>query len=176
MFAPRVRLLASSLALLLAGIATVQAQGWTKYAYDGDGFEVEFSGKVDISPTAVDAETQSRIYRATNYLQEGGDYAFIVAASLQRVPVNFDNGVAQSIGALKCKSIYRDVALPFAPGRARELRATSCVDGRFRADARYYTQGSWFYQVLALHPIDGKRDADARRFVESFRVTGPGRQ
>jgi hypothetical protein len=176
MLARRIYLLLSALVLLLVGVAVVEAQGWTKYAYDADGFEVEFSGKVKVDPTAVDAETQSRIFRATNYLQEGADYAFIVAASLQRVPVNFENGVEKSMGALKCTKTISDKTLPFASGRAREVRATSCVGGQFSADARYFTQGSWFYQVLALHPASGARNADARRFVESFRVTGPGKQ
>jgi hypothetical protein len=171
----RVCLLLSSLVLLLVGVAAVEAQSWTRHSYAKDGFEVEFSGKVEISPTDVDAETRSRIHRATNYLQDSNDHAFIVAASLQRVPVNFENGVEQSWGALKCASKATDTPLRFPGGRAREVRGTNCSGG-FRADARYYTVGSWFYQVLALHPMNGSRDADARRFVESFRITNPPRR
>jgi hypothetical protein len=170
------RLLLTSVVLLVVGTAALQAQTWTRHSYATDGFEVEFSGRVDVSPTAVDGETRSRIFRATNYLQDGGDFAFIVAASLQRVPVNFENGVEQSIGALKCATTISNTTLPFSRGRAREVRATGCVSGKFRAHARYFTQGSWFYQVLALHPVNGSREAEAQRFVESFRVTGPGRQ
>ena len=167
----RVSLLFSSLILLLVGIAVVEAQSWVKHTYAADNFEVEFSGKVNITPTAVDDVTRTRIFRATNYLQDGSNYAFIVAASLQHVEVNFENGVQMSWGAMKCATKVSDTPLQFPRGRAREVRGTNCADG-FRADARYFTVDRWFYQVLALHPSDGSLEADARRFVNSFRVTG----
>jgi hypothetical protein len=167
-----------SLGLLLLFTAALEAQtAWTKHTYSTDGFEVEFSGPVKLDPTAVDAETRRLIVRATNYLQEGGGYAFIVGASLQRVPVNFENGVGDSWRYMNCAAKVSDTPLPFKGGRAREIRGTNCrppEGGQYRADTRYFTVGRWFYQVLALHPIDGSREADARRFVESFRVTGQG--
>ena len=176
MLGRRVCVLFSSLGLLLVGMTAVEAQGWTKHSHTADGFEVEFSGKVQVSPTDMDADTRTRIIRATNYLQDGNDYAFIVAASLQRVDVNFENGIKLSQGALKCTTIISDTNLRFPGGRAREIRSTNCTEGQFHADARYFTVGRWFYQVLALHPINGSLASDARRFVESFRVTGKGKR
>jgi hypothetical protein len=117
MLGRRVCVLFSSLGLLLVGMTAVEAQGWTKHSHTADGFEVEFSGKVQVSPTDMDADTRTRIIRATN-----------------------------------------------------------CTEGQFHADARYFTVGRWFYQVLALHPINGSLASDARRFVESFRVTGKGKR
>lgn len=162
----------SLLILLLTTIDVVQAQTWKKHTYATDGFQVEFSGDVTISPTAVDAETKKKIVRATSYLEDGGEYSYIVAASLQLVDVNFENGVKRSFAAIKCATTTADTPLTFAAGRARELRGTKCHDGTFRVDARYFTVGKRFYQAMAIHPINGSHAANARRFIESFKVIG----
>jgi len=172
MAARRTCLLFSSLILLLANVGAIEAQTWKKHTYATDGFQVEFSGDVKISPQTHDAETQKKIVRATDYLEEGGEYAHIVAASLQFVDVNFENGVKLSFAALKCATTTADTPLTFAAGRARELRGTNCHDGNFRVDARYFTVGRWFYQAMAIHPMSGSHVANARRFVESFKVIG----
>ena len=110
--------------------------------------------------------------RSTNYQQDGGDNVYTVGASLLLVDVNFDNGVKQSFAALKCKITTSDKPLIFAAGRAREVRGTDCHDGNFRVEARYFTTGKWFYQVVALFKKDGGYSQGARHFVESFKVIG----
>ena len=72
--------------------------------------------------------------------------------------------------SLKCKATTCDVALALKDGRAREVRGTDCHDGNFRVEARYFTTGKWFYQVIALFKKDSGFDQGARRFVESFKV------
>jgi hypothetical protein len=37
-------------------------------------------------------------------------------------------------------------------------------------EARYFTTGKWFYQVIALFKRDSGFDQGARRFVESFKM------
>ncbi len=157
-------------AWLLVGHAGAQAQTWKTHRYAADGFEVKFSGDVKVVATQIDAETQKKVVRSTDYQQDGGAYAFIVGASLLAVAVNFENGTKQSYDALKCKTKTRDVALAFARGRAREIHGTDCHDGTYRAETRYFTRGQWFYQVIALFKKDSGHDAPARTFVESFKA------
>src|SRR5438128_11117148 len=88
-------------ALLVAGRTPAHAE-WKKYKYAADGFEVEFSGEVSVKPTPVSAETQKKVVRATAYLQDGGDFAYIVNASLHNKHVILENGIKGSSGALKC--------------------------------------------------------------------------
>ena len=158
-------------ALLVAGRAPAHAE-WKKYSYPADGFEVEFSGEISVKPTPVSAETQKKIVRATAYLQDGGDFAYIVNASLHKEAVNFESGIKASFEALKCNSAGSDKPLNASAGRARELSGDECgEDGAVRAEARYFTTGRWFYQVLCLVPRNGDLDA-ARHFLRSFRLIG----
>ena len=163
-------LVLAALAWLLAGQIGADAQSWKKHRYATDGFEVEFSGDVKVVPTSINAETQTKIVRSTDYQQDSGDYVYIVGASLLLVDVNFENGIKQSYASLKCKTTTRDTALALKGGSAREVRGTDCHDGNFRVEARYFTTGKWFYQVIALFKKDSGFDQGARRFVESFKV------
>jgi len=165
-----VRAFVPALACLLVTHTGAHAQTWKKHRYATDGFEVTFSGDVKVTPTQIDAETKKRVVRATDYQQDGGDVVYIVGASLVVVEVKFDNGVKQSFAALKCKTTTRDTALALCAGRGREVHGTECHDGNFRVEARYYTRGKWFYQVIALFKKGGGHERGARTFVESFKV------
>lgn len=164
------RLLVAALVWLLAGQFGANAQTWKKHRYVTDGFEVEFSGDVKVVPTQLNADTLKKIVRSTDYQQDAGNYVYIVGASLLLVDVNFDNGVKQSFDSLKCKSRTRDALLAFKDGRAREVHGTDCHDGNFRVEARYFTRGKWFYQVISLFKKDSGFDKGARRFVQSFKA------
>ena len=164
------RLPVAALIGLLAGRIGAHAQTWTKHRYVADGFEVEFSGDVMVVPTQLSDETLKKIVRSTDYQQDAGDYVYIVGASLLLVDVNFENGIKQSFASLKCNATTRDAALALDDGRARELHGTDCHDGTFRVEARYFTTGKWFYQVIALFKRDSGFDQGARRFVESFKM------
>ena len=166
----RKHLLAGVLICLLAGQMSAHAQTWSKHRYVTDGFEVEFSGDVKVVPTQLNAETLKKIVRSTDYQQDDGDRVHIVGASLLLVDVNFDNGVKQSFEALKCKVRTKDAVLSFPGGRAREVFGTDCHDGNYRVEARYYTKGKWFYQVVCLFKKNSGYDQGARRFVTSFKV------
>jgi hypothetical protein len=168
----RLYLLLAASILLLAGQGAAHAQIWKKYTYTTDGFEVEFSGNVKIVPTQATADVQKKIVRSTDYQQDSGSYVYIVGASLLLADVNFENGSKQSFAALKCKTTTRDTALALAGGRGREVQGTDCHDGNHRVEARYFTKGKWFYQVIALFKKDGGYDQGARRFVTSFKVIG----
>jgi hypothetical protein len=159
-------------ALVTLGLTCASAQTWKKYTSTADGFEVDFSGDVAVAPTQADAATAQNMVRSTNYLQDGGSFAYIVGASLLKVDVNFDKGVHDSFGAVKCQTTSADLTLQFPQGRGRELDGTACLDGSVTVDARYFTVGKWFYQVAALFQTQGGDAAAARHFIESFKVTG----
>ena len=155
--------------LALTSLAAL-SQNWRRMDYAADGFSVEFSGQVKVSPTAVGEESKDRIVRSTDYLQDDGDSAYIVGATLARYSVEFNKGVEASYGALKCKTTLNDAQLNFARGLARDVSGTDCGDdGALRVEARYYAVGKWFYQVLAIFNRGGNQQA-ARHFVNSFTV------
>lgn len=158
---------AAALVLALTSL-TALSQNWRRMDYSADGFSVEFSGEVKVSPTPVGDESKERIVRSTDYLQDDGDSAYIVGATLARYSVEFNKGVEASYGALKCKSTLNDTPLNFARGLARDISGTDCGDdGSLRVEARYYAVDKWFYQVLAIFSRGGDQQA-ARRFVNSF--------
>lgn len=156
--------------VLLSCLALFAAQTSKASTYETDGFEVEFSGHVAVAETEVTPDSAKRLVRATNYLQEGSDFAYMVNATIARGTVNFSEAVRRSFQAINCRSIVSDTALPFPAGQARELRGIDCHDGTARAEARYFTAGRRFYQVLFLIKKDSGDLEAARRFLESFRV------
>src|SRR5579863_4739521 len=89
--------------LLGSGLAA-SAEEWKQQRYPDDGFQVEFSGPVAVTETAMSEETKSRIIRATNYLQESGSAAYFVAAMLMKNGVNFDGGSANLYLASICQT------------------------------------------------------------------------
>lgn len=166
----RRRYLMAAAVLALPSFAAFDAsgQGWRRVEYPADGFSVEFSGEVQVSPTTVDEDSKDKIQRSTDYLQDNDRSAFIVAATLVRYSVDFGSGVEASYGTLKCKITLSDKEIDFAPGAGRAISGHDCgEDGSLSVEARYFTTGKWFYQVLAIFS-KGDDDADALRFVESF--------
>jgi hypothetical protein len=160
----------SCLVILLAGTIDAHAQSWKKHRYVTDGFEIEFSGEVKGTPTPLNPETQKKVVRAMQYMQDGGDYVYAVAFSLNKEGVNFEEGPKASFAALKCKTTIGDTPLPLPGGRGREIRGVDCHDGTMRAECRYYTTGKWFYQVITLFKKDGGDEKAARYFLQSFKT------
>ena len=163
-------LLMFCLVFLLASVLDADAQSWKKHRYLTDGFEVEFSGDVQVKPTKLSDETKKKVVRATDYMQDGGTFVYAVAASLNKEGVNFDRGATASFAALKCKATTSDTALTLPGGRGRELRGVDCHDGTMRAESRYYTTGKWFYQVITLFKKDDGNEKAARYFLQSFKT------
>lgn len=163
-------LISAILVLSLADPAGAQGPPWKKEAYPEDGFQVEFSGAIKVTPTKVSAETQQKIVRANQYMQDDGDTVYAVGANLNKASLAFDKGVRASFGTFKCKSTVSDTPVVVTGGRgqARELRGTDCLDGAFRVEARYFSRGLWFYQVMALFKMDGGDETAARHFLQSF--------
>lgn len=167
------RLLFSALVLLLASEAVTYAETvtWRKQTYATDGFEVEFSGAVKVTPTKLNAETAKKIVRSTDYLQDGGSRAYIVSASIVKGELNFDEGVKGNRDSLKCKKTTSDTPLNLAGGRGREVRGEGCVDGTIVAEGRYFVKGKAFYQVVFL--ITDASDLESgRHFLRSFKIIG----
>jgi len=164
------RLVLLSCLALFAGAVETHAQTSKGSTYETDGFEVEFSGHVEVAQTEITPESAKRLVRATNYLQKGSDFAYMVNATIVRGTVNFSEAVKRSFQAFDCRSIVSDAALPFPAGQARELRGIDCPAGTARAEARYFTAGRRFYQVLFLIKKDSGDLQAARRFLESFKV------
>ena len=125
-----------------------------------------------MSETKINEETKKAVVRATDYQQDGGEFVYIVAASLTKTGVNFEKGSDASFAALKCKSKTKDVPLTVAGGRGRELAGTDCHDGNYRAETRYFTKDKWFYQALTLFKKEGGDVESARYFLQSFKILG----
>lgn len=171
MFPNRISKAAVAVLLLVVSSIGASAQTWRKHEYKADGFSVEFFGEVKITPTDVSPDARERIERSTNYLQDGGDSAFIVGATLAKHSVEFQKGVEASFNSLKCQVKTVDAMLNFPRGKAQEISASNCTsDGSLAVEARYFQSGKWFYQVLAIYP-KGRNNELARRFVTSFALS-----
>lgn len=170
MLARRMVAICAWLFLACVDPSAAQSQTWKKHTYASDGFEVEFSGEVTANPTQLSAETQKKVVRAIQYMQDGGDFVFAVAYSLNKDGVNFEEGSKSSFAALKCKFTTRDEPLMLPGGRGRELSGTDCHDGTLRAQCRYFSTGNWFYQVITLFKDNRGNEDNARHFLQSFKL------
>lgn len=168
----RTRLLLSCLVLLLASAADAHAQSWKKHRYVADGFEVEFSGDVQIKRTELSAEAKKTIVRSTNYVQGNATTAYVFSATLYTDVPDLDVVAKRGFGVLKCKTTISDNPLSIPGGRGREFRGADCNEG-VRAETRYFLTGKWLYQALALYKKDGGDEKAARYFVQSFKSIAP---
>ena len=162
-----------ALIALLAVLPAAHAQqwNWTEHAYPEDGFRAEFNAPVTIRRMRLEGEGSEQVVRGTRYLLDERKRVYLVAASLSKGGVNLDKGVHDSFAGLECGMVLSDEPFDAPWGPGRELRARHCVDGTYRADARYYRAGRWFYQVIALYKDAGGDEASARYFLDSFQVT-----
>jgi len=163
-----------ALATLLAtvsALAHAQQWSWTEHAYPEDGFRAEFNAPVMIRPMSLKGEGGEQVVRGSQYMVSEGKHVYVVAASLSKGGVNFDQGVRESFAGLQCGVVLSDAPVDAPWGSGRELRARHCIDGTYRAEARYHRSGRWFYQVLALFKDRGGDEASARYFLDSFRLT-----
>lgn len=169
--------LTNAITILLLSVcpAVALAQQWRAHSYPDEGFRVEFNGPVIVRPIELDAETRERIVRGTQYMQDGGTYIRVAAASLNRFNLNFDSGAEKSFAGLQCKTMLSDSPFDAPWGKGRELQGTDCVDGSYRAEARYHQSGLWFYQVLTLFQKDSGDAASARYFLDSFKAIRPSK-
>jgi hypothetical protein len=163
---------ASVVTLLLLCFAAIsidaRAQTWRKHVYKSEGFETEFSGDIMVRPSVIGEEAKARIVRSTNYIQEGPNFKFMIAATLTKKGVDFDKGVEAGFGSYKCETLVAKTTLSVPKGQGREMRGAGCADS-FQVEARYYEAGNWFYQVIAQYKVAQGEQA-ARRFVESFKL------
>jgi hypothetical protein len=165
-------LLLSCLVLFLACAADARAQTWKKHQYAADGFEVEFSGDVQIKRTELSAEAKKTTVRSTNYVQGNATTAYILSATLFTDVPDLDVVAKRGFGVLNCKTTISDTPLSFSGGRGREFRGADCNEG-VRAETRYFAVGKWVYQALALYRKDGGDEKAARYFVQSFKPISP---
>ena len=156
--------------IVVAGLAWAEAPQWKLHTYLEDGFQVEFSGDVGVSPAPLDDRDRAEIVRATNYVQNAEDFAYIVVSGLFKHGPDFAKGKDGSFSGAKCGSILSDEPVPSAKGQAREVRGTDCQDGTWRVEARYYESGPWFYQVIAVFKKDAGDASAARHFLQSFKL------
>jgi hypothetical protein len=142
---------------------------WKKYHYPEYNFEVEFSGPVQVTPRSIAA--RERIVRSTLYLQDGGSYSYSVLVQLNNegVEANLDAVTADKLELYQCKNVNA-LPLEFSGGHAKELIGDQCLDGSYRAHARYFSKGDWFYALTYLIKIDGGDISSAQRFLRSFKI------
>ena len=151
------------------GSSGAWALEWKKYRYPEYNFEVEFSGPVQVTPRSIGA--RERIVRSTLYLQDGGSYAYSVLAQLnsEGAGVHLDAAADGGFEVYGCKNI-NDGPFEFPSGRAKELSGDRCLGETYRAHARYFSKGDWFYAVTYLIKIDGGDISSAQRFLQSFKI------
>lgn len=175
------RTLAAGLILLLAaGTVPVPAQQkaadepvWKKHSFAEERFEVEFPGPIRSEPVKLDPATRKKVARSTQHIQIGNDSVFIVGAQQNVETVNFDAGAQGSFNTLNCLTRDSDTPLPLASGRGREIRGKNCMDNTMRVEARYFEHGKWFYQLIAIVPVERETDPTTQRFLNSFKFIGP---
>lgn len=165
------RALLAALLALVGSAAQAQQWNWIRHAYPEDGFSAEFNAPVRIRYLRLKGEGSERVVRATRYMLDESQRLYVVAASLSKGAVDFDGGVRRSFTGLECGMVLSDAPFDAPWGAGRELTARHCVDGTYRAEARYHRSGHWFYQVIALYKEAGGDAVSARYFLDSFRVT-----
>jgi hypothetical protein len=153
--------------LVLACTGTAYAQSWNKFQSTPDGFEVDAPGKLEVTSDKAD----QNLVRSTEYSADVTGLSAVISATLAKVDFNLAGAVKGSFPAFKCKTTASDQNVPISGGHARELHGDDCVE-QSSVVARYYTVGKWLYQVIAIYKPE--KQADAARFVESFKLLGQG--
>jgi hypothetical protein len=169
MFARWSFLLWSAFACLPGSGVCASAEEWKQQSYPDDGFQIEFSGPVTVTETAVSDETRSRIVRATNYSQESGGTTYFVAAMLMRNGVNFDGGSSDSFLASRCETTKKAPVTLVGAEKGVEMQGSNCLGSGSHFEQRFFQRGKWFYQVTAIYAADGDAEA-ARHFLNSFKL------
>jgi hypothetical protein len=154
-----------------AALSTASAAEWRTSTYESDGFAVDFSGNVTVSPMELDEATKKLTVRSTHYLQDGGAYAYLVAVMLLSPDATLDmaSAVKAAMQAYDCKKVASDNSSKTSEADVRELFASQCFQGSHKLGARYYGRGQWFYQVVYLVPGD-EQIPDGKRFLTSFKL------
>ncbi len=143
---------------------------WKTYTSAADGFQVDFSGAVKVTPTHHKNLPTSPV-RETVYAENGGNFTYGVAAVLYSTPVaNFGPAIKEAFAANKCKPTSQS-SVQVSSGQAAQYSGTDCLGGRQSALVRYFTVADWYYQVSAYFPPDDADAANAAHFVDSFKIT-----
>ena len=158
-----------SFAWLLGSGLAASAEEWKSQSYPDDGFQVEFSGPVTVTETAMSDETKSRVVRATNYLQDGSASAYFVAAMLMKESVNFDGGSADAFMVSQCRSKTETPVTLAGAEKGLEVVGSNCLGNGSHFEQRFFQRGKWFYQVTAIYTADSGADA-AHHFLASFKL------
>jgi Bacterial SH3 domain len=149
--------------------AAAPAITWKKYIAAADGFQVDFSGDVKVTPLQQNGAATPPV-RATAYAQEGSNFVYGVTAVLYAAPLaNFDTAIKTDFATSKCKTTTKK-SVQVASGHAVEYSGTDCLGGTLSAQVRFFEVGNWFYKVSAFFQEDDADVANAAHFVDSFEV------
>ncbi len=148
--------------IALAGSTPARAETWQTRVFKEHGFSIDFSGDVFDKPVEVTAG------RGTQYIQDGGSFAYFVTASLFENDFDFDSGVARGMSVLSCTVTDSDISPASSADRSREIHGSNCSGG-VRAGVAYFLVGKRFYQVMYLIPADGD-PTNAEHFLHSFKL------
>lgn len=165
--------MAATMTLAAAGVSLAKADdkpapNWVKQINKTDHFEVEFSGPVEISKMELSPEVMKVMSKGTQYLEDGGAFAYIVAVTEYTKPISLENGSKASFESLKCESSQsRDLTAGGISGR--EIDGANCAAGK--GLARYFVVGNTFYQTITVVPDDATNKALAVHFLDSFKIT-----
>lgn len=154
--------------LVSLGFASgIHAAEWKLHRSQVDGFQVEFSGQISVRETEMSAEARKVVEQSWQYIQDGGAYAYIVAAVLYTIPPNFEAGIRSGNASSGCKTLAENTISIAGADQSREFDGSGCKIGRWLT--RYVLKGKWLYQIRAVYPDAGGVDA-ARHFVNSFKL------
>jgi hypothetical protein len=158
--------------LVLAGLASLlspsaDAADWKQQRYSADGFQIEFSGAVLVAETKMTPETQKLVVRSTNYMQDGGSYAYVATATLFKYGVNLEAGSAANFSTGKCKT-KAETPIPLSGAeKGLEILGSDCSGDNRHYETRSFQKGKWFYQLVAIYSAGGDAGS-ARHFLHSF--------
>jgi hypothetical protein len=170
---------ASLLAIVVvsAAAATVQAQAaWQEYANTKWGFTVQVPGTPKEQKQQI--PTESGPVDASFYsVESGADSGFMIVVG--DLP-NADKEPAQDVlarvrdGAVSSANgkLVSDKAITVGawPGREYVAEATDGTN-KFHVVARIVLAKKRLYQVMSLAPKGKQKDADNRKYLDSFKVT-----
>jgi hypothetical protein len=159
------------LAVLAAGTALAEPNGWKTYSYPEAGFSAAFPAKPKEGNQAHQSGSFGRL-ESKVYLVEHGGVAYVVSATTlpgkardEKTPAALlDDARNGFVAGVKGK-LQREgeIALKGFPGRDVEVSAAGQV-----VFARLYLVRDRLYQLVAVFPKENVGAPDARRFLDSF--------
>jgi hypothetical protein len=164
--------------LIATGVVTTagraDADDWTTYRYQEEGFSVEFPGVP--KATAMDVEIKNWV-RGVQYLATDSARSEYLGQAMRYQPqtrqqyssdVLLRSAIDGAMKAGKCR-IRSERNFSFPGATAREVVFENC-DGTHVSKARFLLVRDWHYLVLTYGALGVEKSPDSDRFLNSFHL------